>query len=105
MPGSPFPTDRSFLRLASLGICTLYLWPNLRRLSIPLARPVRLVQSEGSLADVFMRVTAAYRAAYDQYSEGSFGSTNRVADIFLIVRTNLSGVPLSSGVHLGGVQC
>lgn len=64
------------------------------------ARPVSLVHAEGSLVDVFIRMTAAYRAAYDQYSDGSFESTRRVVVI------SLKGAyhPLGPYVELWGVS-
>jgi hypothetical protein len=64
---------------------------------------VSLVQAEGFFAEVFIKITAAYRAAYDQYVEGSFESTRRDAVISLSVRTILSAAPLSSGVYRGEV--
>jgi hypothetical protein len=70
---------------------------------MPPARPVSLVHGEGSLFDVFIRITAAYLAVYDQYSDGSLESSSRVDVISLSVRTIRSATPLSSGVYLGEV--
>jgi hypothetical protein len=58
-------------------------------------------------ADVFMRSTAAYRDAYDQYVEGSqyaewgLESTRRDVFISLGVPSILSAASLSSGVYRG----
>src|ERR1700756_323136 len=103
IPNSPFSMVKSFFLRTSLGTCTIHLWPNLLRLSILFALLVSLVHGVGVLSDVFIRITAAYLAACDQYPLGRLESSRRVAVISFTVRTVLSAAPLSSGVYLGEV--
>jgi hypothetical protein len=102
IPGSPLGTVKLDFSLVSFGTCTKHLSPNRRILSIPGALPVSTVHATCPFLglDVFIMITAAYRAAYDQYSVGRFESANMVDIIPFNVRIILSLAPLSSGVYL-----